>query len=329
MKKYSITTIKLFLSVFIVLVGVFFINTIQAQAANVPSSYRNEDGSQISNLYCDWQNTATIRCGKSNDPRGANYSLDLNASLDAGHLVFATDYGKGADGTREEATNRHGFLHFGKNNTFNDATITDSPTDPSGGATIINVNRQEIAINGEPVRTDPANVCSLTNFKAGCTNGYVQNSVSKNSLSQADVDKVKAIYTELLQKAEILNACDNSNAPLPFIFCPILNGVQDAIGGLIGGSGQVTAAGGRQGLLISFLSLPPIDTRDPNAVLNIVMGTVVNIANSLYIIIFILLIFSGSIPFLNLDSYTIKKTLPKFIGAIILTQFALPICSFI
>jgi hypothetical protein len=144
---------------------------------------------------------------------------------------------------------------------------------------------------------------------------------------QAALDKVKVIVQEQKDRFEALNACDNSNAPLPFIFCPILNGIQGAIGGVIGGSGQV--AGARQGLLISFLSLPPIDTRDETAPLNIVMGTVVNIANSLYIIIFILLIFSGSIPFLNLDSYTIKKTLPKFIGAIILTQFALPICSVI
>ena len=164
MKKHLSKVFQIFITVFILLMGVFLFFSKSTLAASVPSSYRNDDGSQISNLYCDWQNTATIRCGKSNDPRGATYSLDLKASFDAKHLVFATDYGKGADGTREEASQRHGFVHFGDTNSFNDATITDSPTDPNGGAVITNVNKQEIALTGQPERTEPPNVCSLTNF---------------------------------------------------------------------------------------------------------------------------------------------------------------------
>ncbi len=45
------------------------------------------------------------------------------------------------------------------------------------------------------------------------------------------------------------------------------------------------------------------------------------VANLFYIVVFLLLIFSSALPF-GLDNYTIKKTLPKFIGAVILTQFS-------
>ena len=288
-----------------------------------PSERLNKDAG----IECQWNNTSSVRCSP---PGGsdlkATYSLDLVSSKSAGHLVFAVDFGNDFD--QATAIADYGFVHF-SGNSFNDAFITTSPTDPTGGNEVTNVNQDQVALTLQPERTDRANICSLSNFKAGCVNGYVQNATNFVALGQADIDKVKAVYDEMVKNAEALNACDNSNAPLPFIFCPILNGITSAIGGLIGGVGEVTDAGGRKGLLISFLELPPISTNDPNGALNIVVGTVITVANSLYIIIFLLLIFSSSIPFLNLDSYTIKKTLPKFIGAVILTQFALPICAII
>jgi len=320
MKKYSITTIKLFLSVFIVLVGVFFINTIQVHAASFSKDWPYKNDGEF-NVACTWATTAKIRCSDNGGTAStdflpsygggyqSDYYLDVKSTAEAGHLVFKANAKLSA----------HGYLHL--NNDVSSGNITDSSTDGQGGYFVTPVKNDYKFIGDE---NEDGNVCAVNNLVVGCTNGF--DKVSKVQ-DQAALDKVKAIVQEQKDRFEALNACDNSNAPLPFIFCPILNGIQGAIGGLIGGSGQVTAAGGRQGLLISFLSLPPIDTRNETDTLNIVMGYVVNIANSLYIIIFILLIFSGSIPFLNLDSYTIKKTLPKFIGAIILTQFALPICS--
>ena len=311
MKKYSITTIKLFLSVFIVLVGVFFINTIQAHAADYPEDFPFKADKKF-NLSCSWSTTARIKCtdfgGAASTGFDSTYWFDIESTAGAGHLVFKAD--------RKLST--HGYLHL--NDEVSIGNITDSPTDGIGGYYIKPVKNDARFINGD---SDDGSICAVNNLVVGCTNGFSQTKVQ----DQTAIEKAKVVVQEQKDRFEALNACDNSNAPLPFIFCPILNGIQGAIGGLIGGSGQVAEA--RQGLLISFLSLPPIETRNENAALNIVMGYVVNIANSLYIIIFILLIFSGSIPFLNLDSYTIKKTLPKFIGAIILTQFALPICSFI
>ncbi len=115
----------------------------------------------------------------------------------------------------------------------------------------------------------------------------------------------------------------NDEAPLGFILCPALDGVNKAIASLIGDTNQST---GRHGLLIDFLKVPSIDINDPDQAIVKVVQNVVNIANIIYILIFLILIFSSSLP-IGLDNYTIKKTLPKFIAAVILTQFSLVICS--
>jgi hypothetical protein len=324
MKKFINSSLK-YLGAIILFVSIALAFTNGASAAGIPDFIKNpETGAVNTDTFCKWRNTSSLDCGTRAGSRG-NFSLDLNSSLKAGHLVFAVDYGTGAAKTAEQAATQFGFVHISLTK-FNDATITTSPTDPTGGATIVDVNDDQIPLSGTPERTDPPNACSLTNWNAGCINAYIQSYDNVNTLSQGDVDKVKAIYDEMIKNAELLNSCDNSNAPLPFIFCPILNGITNAIGGLIGGAGQVE--GPREGLLISFLSLPPISS-EPGSVLSTVLGNVVDIANILYILIFLVLIFAGSIPFLNLDSYTIKKTLPKFILAVILTQFSLQICSII
>ena len=133
---------------------------------------------------------------------------------------------------------------------------------------------------------------------------------------------------EQQEKEAALSQCENNKGiPLSFITCPLLDGINNTVGALIGGDEQKDSA--RQGLLIDFLKLPPINAGQTGSVLSQVVGNVVNIANIFYILIFIILIFASSIPFLNLDSYTIKKTLPKFIAAVILTQFSIQICGII
>jgi hypothetical protein len=143
-----------------------------------------------------------------------------------------------------------------------------------------------------------------------------------------DLTKFLESLKTVQEKEAALSQCENNpGIPLTFITCPLLEGINNTIGALIGGDGQVNTA--RKGLLVSFLQLPPINSGDTGSVLSQVVGNVVNIANIFYILIFIILIFASSIPFLNLDSYTIKKTLPKFIAAVILTQFSIQICGII
>ncbi len=130
------------------------------------------------------------------------------------------------------------------------------------------------------------------------------------------------------------NTCTNSAGTLGFIMCPILDGISTAIEFLIG---NPSTPGGpeQQGLLITLLKVPPLKSCPANdlspecragQVVQQVLNNLIIFANIFYILIFVVIIFANTLP-LGIDNYTIKKTLPKLIIAIILTQFSFLICS--
>jgi hypothetical protein len=108
-----------------------------------------------------------------------------------------------------------------------------------------------------------------------------------------------------------------------YLVCPIINLANKGILNLTIGS--VDADGTeRKSVLISFLELPPLNSK--GSPLAAVMKNIINVVNGFYVIVFLVLIFAGSLPF-NIDNYTVKKMLPKLIAAIILTQFSIVICG--
>jgi len=125
-------------------------------------------------------------------------------------------------------------------------------------------------------------------------------------------------------------ACNEGTGGLSLIVCPVVNLLVSGITRLtLGGGGQED--GQRKSPLISFLAISP-----PRASINgeatplaNIVNNVVTIANSIYILVFLVLIFGSSLPFFSAQNYTIKKTLPKLIIAVILTQFTLPITGLI
>lgn len=144
-------------------------------------------------------------------------------------------------------------------------------------------------------------------------------------LDAAAINNFKQSISSAQAIKSLKNACEGK-APLDFITCPIYKGVTNSIAGLIGND---DSTGTRKGLLISFLTFEPLQTGvNGQSALQQIVNNVVGLANLFYIVIFLVLIFSSSLPF-GLDNYTIKKTLPKFIGAVIMTQFAYLICGLI
>lgn len=139
-----------------------------------------------------------------------------------------------------------------------------------------------------------------------------------------DTNQFRANIRSIIALIALRNQCEKE-APLAFITCPIYEGVVGGISKLIGGQG---VSGERQGLLIDFLTISPLSTKDGKSVFQQIVGNMVAAVNIFYVLIFIILIFSSSLPF-GLDNYTIKKTLPKFIGAVIMTQFSYLICGVI
>ena len=126
------------------------------------------------------------------------------------------------------------------------------------------------------------------------------------------------------------DTCNNGGLGLSMIICPLIDLTNKGIASLtIGGEGQVGQDSGRKSILISLLELPPLNAKNkdgsPSPIAQIV-GSLVTVANIVYVIVFLVLIFASSLPF-NLDNYTVKKMLPKLIAAVILTQFSLVICG--
>lgn len=104
------------------------------------------------------------------------------------------------------------------------------------------------------------------------------------------------------------------------IICPMLRIINTGIVYLTVGDGNEKTP------LTALLELPPINPQNQNSSIVLLTKGVVNLANAIYVVVFLFLIFASSLP-INVDSYTIKKTLPKLIIAVILTQFSLTICS--
>ncbi len=186
--------------------------------------------------------------------------------------------------------------------------------------------------NGEPTptatTTTNVRVSKVSNAKTAAEGDKcsILNTGNCDGFDEAGLDTT-AFNESVNEVAELeasLDTCQDK-APLGFIFCPILEAITNGIGALIGGAGVVQ--GQRQGLLIDFLKISPLQLTG-NSALKDVVQSMVNVANVFYVVIFLILIFSSSLPF-GLDNYSIKKMLPKFIAAVILTQFSVLICSVI
>ncbi len=132
------------------------------------------------------------------------------------------------------------------------------------------------------------------------------------TIDQAQSDKLASAKNVF--KVDTAGICEASGVALAFITCPIYEGTSNAIAGLIG----------PDGFLNGFLTVNVNQGNAEQNPLQDIVQQIIGLANAIYVLIFILLIFSASLP-LGLDNYSIKKMLPKFVGAVIMTQFAYPI----
>jgi len=126
------------------------------------------------------------------------------------------------------------------------------------------------------------------------------------------------------------NACKEGVGAIEIVVCPVVRLLLRGIANLtLGAPGQVE--GQRKSPLISFLAITPprFEQDGQQTPLARVIEGIINIANVIYILVFLILIFGSSLPFFTAQNYTIKKTLPKLIFAVILTQFTLVITGVI
>lgn len=307
MKKLFISSLK-YLGAIIVLSFISFSMSIGAKAA----SPKDPPG----DIVCEFELGSKIVCKYGGLPGGAwESTIDLGfnpeQSKQKGYPVFngnKVDFNllfAANDATQAQWVNDDGYISQTpvKLKFYSKAELTD----------------------GDKCTVNKPNDCYGSKFSDYGEGKYTGGAYSGKDQFMASISGNK-------DKESVLSTCNNDpKVPLSFILCPILDGINNVIASLIGGEGQVS--GERKGLLISFLQLPPLQTGtiqgQAEPVVNVVVQNMIIIANVFYIFIFLLLIFGSSIPFMSVDSYTIKKTLPKLIAAVILTQFALPICGVI
>lgn len=106
------------------------------------------------------------------------------------------------------------------------------------------------------------------------------------------------------QESQIAEKC--SAGAMSFLLCPALEGMVSIIQGV------------QDNFIEPFLKVEALNTESD---LYRVWSSMRNLTNILFVVVFFVIIF-GSALSINVDSYTVKKALPKLFAAIILVQFS-------
>lgn len=129
--------------------------------------------------------------------------------------------------------------------------------------------------------------------------------------------------------------CQRAAGTLGFLLCPLFKSISGSIQNILGfkaaGEDGCAPADGTYCInpdspLQSLLIVRPLQFSSTNT-LQQANSNVVTIANSIYVLVFLIIIFMNFIDF-GIDNYTIKRLLPRLVAAIIFTQFSYLICAF-
>lgn len=147
-----------------------------------------------------------------------------------------------------------------------------------------------------------ANQTSSTNTNAATTAGNAQ--ASDNAFQKECQDK-------------------NQAGALSFVLCPLVFSVSQSIDQIVSQGGILTNL-----LQVQPLAFPSLGGANQSSDINLQTQTnqIVALADVLYIFLFIVLLFANAVA-VGIDNYTVKKTLPRLLAAVILTQFAYIICA--
>lgn len=262
---------------------------------------------------CNFRNSNTINCGGS-----------LGNSDDYYYNPVATQkfgQGKYMVFLREDHTSQQIFLDITKDppiaegrdyNASSDSFSTPKDTKEVGNLDEANDPTHP---NGDP---DTCGVFKPDGCKPFVNGLFWPNSPYANRIGDVDLfpNNVYDSFIETIEKAEIDSQDDCVQNTLSFFICPVRDFVVDAADGLMV-------------IVFEQLKLDPLvgpGASDSSLQIQKAFVQFRNIANSLYVIIFLVIIISNFIS-VGLDNYSIKKMLPRLIAAVIGTQFAFLICS--
>ncbi|MDQ5943311.1 MAG: hypothetical protein QG675_79 [Patescibacteria group bacterium] len=291
MKKFSRYLLLAFLSISVIAVTLII-------TAN-PALARCGDDDQA-----DFQNSGTFKCGDE------DWHYDPVRSANQGRPIWVDskgDYLRIISGSRAE------IVSIDSNNVTDEVglddyeNITRSFQDDEG---------RDYCSMDKPVNCVVWDGEDYSDYEGPPEPGEIFNTsdttVAKMTTLRAEIRRIQGLLEDARAAADAQDACeDRLNSPLSFVLCPLMNFMTDALTTVIES-------------LERALTNPDLTS---SSELRTALSSMINIANSFYILIFLIIIFSNFIAIPGLDNYTIKKTLPKLIAAIILTQFSLLICQ--
>jgi len=112
--------------------------------------------------------------------------------------------------------------------------------------------------------------------------------------------------------------CENAAGPLSFFLCPVFSQIMEAINWLVDP---------KYGVLTDMLKLDPLQFNNDQGLHRAYMN-VLNLADTLFILVFLIMIFASFVSSDNfLSNYNIKSTMPRLIAAIIIAQFGYLACA--
>lgn len=302
------TLLVLFVSSF-VLLGLA--NPANAANPNTPSKYDNvtADGSVNPTdieFFCEFKSSAAVFCwrnaiiNESNDLKEGEktYWFDPELSKTAGHDVFRPD-----DGAK---TSEYGWLHF-PNSAAGDYSLVIVSTLPIAEsqdiAKGIGVADDDVGgqsnHNKDPGDSDDDNpICNIEMFAKG--DKAISCDVGDDPIRSVSNITYKSGFDSYVE----VKKCDKGG--LGFVLCPIQDGLKDVITQLAEWVGNI--------LDINTSGFLNDDLRNA-------AQQILNVANAIYAIIFLVVIFANGLS-IGIDNYTLKKMVPRLVAAIILSQFS-------
>ena len=277
-------------------------------AENVPSKYKSVSADGSANpldneFYCEFRSSAHIFCWRSaktdlnsTDAKEGekSYWFDPQLSANAGHDVFRPD--------DDAKTSEYGWLHF-PNSASGDYSLAVVSTLPIADSKNITAD-QGLADNDVSRQSDHAtppdssNICNIEMFAKG----------DKPISCDVGDDPIKSVsnitYKSGFDSYVEVKKCDKGG--LGFILCPIQEGLVDVVEQLNQWLGKL--------LDINSSGFQNEDLRNASQ-------QILNIANAIYALIFLVIIFANGLS-LGIDNYTLKKVVPRLVAAIVLSQFA-------
>lgn len=260
-------------------------------------------------FFCEFRDSARVYCwrdatpgeiatGNGDQNKGTNsektFWYDPAKSKAAGHDVFIPDNGA--------KISEYGYLHFPESASGNYrlAQVSTNATDGSNGL-------PDNDVNTTGIKTPAAKgVCSIALFKDGeshkCTVGTKGGNVKLGTTTVTT--NIKTGYSEIDAYEEANKKCDKGG--LGFVLCPIRDMMLDTVNTL-------------NEWLASLLDINTDGFLNPT--LMEASRNVLTLANSFYALIFLVIIFANAFS-IGLDSYALKKMVPRLVAAIILSQFA-------